>query len=416
LFALASAALWAEPVIRQFSGHLNSQDYPLWFTVGQRVLQNGPIYPTQHGEFDFLYPPFAALLLAIPSYFGRPVLVVAMATATLASWWLSIYLSNRLSTESQKTPAWAIALPIGATLPFVFDQFHMGQPNLILLALMLTGFFCLGIGRPWLGGAAFAIAASFKAFPVLVLPYLLWRRDWAAAIGMLIACVVFLVVLPGGIRGFERNQTELDQWVHGMLLSGDDAGFAQRADHWSFKNQSLYAVEHRLASPIDAVRNVYFPAAPPLYVNLLDLDRSAADALFLVSAIGIGLAFVALLPARNRRTPQSNAAEWSIVLLLVVVASPVAYSYYFVWLLPAFTILVRSAASAPDRKLAHGTLAMIGLSFLLLAIGINAVTPPFPQAAGNVLWATMVAALALVVQMRRSAHGTSTPPTTPQSA
>ena len=48
-FVLVGIVLWAEPVIREFLGHLNSQDYPLWFTVGQRVLRDGPIYDTVGG-------------------------------------------------------------------------------------------------------------------------------------------------------------------------------------------------------------------------------------------------------------------------------------------------------------------------------------------------------------------------------
>jgi len=409
LFVLVGIVLWAEPVIREFFGHLNSQDYPLWFTVGQRVLRDGPIYDTEGGAFDFLYTPFAALLLAVPSYFGKPVLVVMLASTTLASWWLSIYLSNRLSADGQKVAPWAIALPVGATLPFVFDQFHMGQPNLLLLALMLTGFICLDTRHPWLGGIAFATAASIKVFPALVLPYLLWRRNWRTTASMLIFCALFLVALPGAIRGFQRNQAELNQWVHGMLMSGNGTAFAQRADHWSYKNQSLYAVAHRLSSPIDAERNTG-DMGPPVYVNLLSLDQSAADGIFLATAIGIGLGFIALLPARDRRTPRSNAAEWSIVLLLIVVASPVAYSYYFVWLLPAFTVLARGAAGEPDRKLVRATLAMMGISLLLLVIGINAVSPPFPQAVGNFFWATFVAGSALAVHMRRSALGTQALP------
>jgi hypothetical protein len=401
LLLVAGLLLWAEPVVRQLTDHLNSQDYPLWWTAGQRVLRGAPLYAMDGGELDFLYTPFAAILLAIPCFFGKTILVIALSTTALASWWLSIFFANRLAAASGPVPSWAVAAPVAATIPFVYDQFHMGQPNLLLLALVLSGFCCLRSGRRWLAGLPFAAAAAIKVFPLLVLPYLLWRREWRTAAGMTMALLVFLVLLPGGVRGFERNWQELGFWTHAMLLSGSDASFAQRDNHWSYKNQSLYGVESRLLRAIDATRQDD-PTAPSLRVNLLDLGKGEADAAYIATAVAIGLGLIAVLPERSRRTPRSDAAEWSIVLLLIVIASPVAYSYYFVWLLPAFTVLVRGLAAETDPRVGRAIQVVLAAAVLLLAVGINAISPPYPQAVGNFLWATIVLLLGLVAQMRRA--------------
>lgn len=364
----------------------------------------GPVYViAPDGKFDFLYTPFAALLLAVPSYFGKTAVVAVLVCTILASWWASIWLSNRLASTGGDVSLWVKAFPIIVTLPFVYDQFHLGQPNLFLLTLMLSGFFLLRLQRPWWAGLPIALAAAIKAFPVLILPYLLWRRRWLTAASMVAFMSLFLVVLPGCIRGFDRTAHELRQWVHGMLLSGDDRHFAQRLDTFSWTNQSLYAVEHRLFRSINA-EAARGPSASAVYVNILDLKPRAVDALFVVTSVAIGLLFILSIPPPDRVTESSETAEWAIVLLLVVIATPFVRSYYFVWLLFPYTVLCHRIASEPNpRRAIIATAIAVGISVLLLAVGINAVRPRYPQAAGNFLWATMVVIVALAVCMRRAA-------------
>jgi hypothetical protein len=402
LFLAASLALLAEPIVPQLFGHDKGMDYATWFSAGRRMLQGGPTYPTAEGRLGFLYTPFAALLMAIPSYFGKTALVVTLACTTLAGWWIAICLSNRLAGNEDKMELWSVALPVAVTLPFVYDQFHLGQPNVLLLALMLYGFLLLRADRGWLAGLPFATAAAIKAFPVMIFPYLLWRRQWRTAASMAAFMMLFLVAMPGTIRGYQRNLNELGFWVHEMLLSGGDREFAQREDTFSWKNQSLYAVEHRLLRPVDA-ESITDRKSPPLYVNFLNLDYATVNKAYWATAVVIGLAFVAALPGFYRRSPRSDDAEWGILLVLIVIATPLVRSYYYVWLLFPYTVLAHRLASEPGGKLARLTVAAIGFSIVLLISGINVIQPRYPQAAGNFLWAAIVVALALAVHMRHDA-------------
>ena len=86
-----------------------------------------------------------------------------------------------MTGSGRKPGAWLLALPGFVTVTFVFDMFDLGQPNLVLLAMMLYGFWLLQHERPWMAGSMFALATAIKVFPVAVLPYLIWRRQWATA-------------------------------------------------------------------------------------------------------------------------------------------------------------------------------------------------------------------------------------------
>ncbi|THD46350.1 MAG: DUF2029 domain-containing protein, partial [Bradyrhizobium sp.] len=299
-------------------------------------------------------------------------------------------------------PWWLIALPSALTLPFIVDIIHLGQPNLALLVPMLAGFALLQRDRQWSAGAAFALAAAVKAFPITVLPYLLWRRRWRAAASMIAALVILLVVVPAPIRGFDRNLSELKTWFDGMVLSTDEQGFGQRPEeNWSWKNNSLIAVTHRLLRPVNAMQNNR--AAEPLYVNLANLSYRQVNLVLAILCGLIGAGFCVLLPAEQRRTPRSDAAEYGLLLCLMTMASPLARSYYFVWLLFPITVLTYRAALidvARERRIAIGAL---GFAAALFAIG-PLFWPRHPaEAAGSWLWASCAIAAALAWALRRDA-------------
>jgi hypothetical protein len=84
---------------------------------------------------------------------------------------------------------------------FVFDMFDLGQPNLVLLAMMLYGCWLMRRERP----SMFALATAINVFPVAVLPYLAWRRQWKTAATMAVFLAIFLLLLPAPFRGFRHN-------------------------------------------------------------------------------------------------------------------------------------------------------------------------------------------------------------------
>jgi hypothetical protein len=273
-------------------------------------------------------------------------------------------------------------------------MFDLGQPNLILLAMMLCGFWLLQHERPWTAGSMFALATAIKVFPVAVLPYLVWRRRWASVASMVVFLGIFLFVVPAPVRGFQRNVSELKTWVQGMVGSSSEEGFGQRGEqNWSWVNQSIIAVTHRLVRPVNY--NQDNPAKPPAYMNLLNLDFKTANWVVLVISVVIGLGFIAVMPLRSRTTPRSNAEELGILFCLMTVASPLARQYYFMWLFFPMTILIHRAAYDPRPRVRIGTWATLAVAGILMGLSF----PVFPndlQAYGNNLAAAVIIAAGLV--------------------
>jgi hypothetical protein len=194
--------------------------------------------------------------------------------------------------------------------------------------------------------------------------------------------------VPAPVRGYQHNVAELKTWFHGMVGSSSEQGFGQRAEqNWSWVNQSIIAVTHRLTRPVNY--NQDNPAKPPQYMNLLDLDFKTANWVVLAISLAIGLGYVAVMPARVRRTARSDAEELGILFCLMTVASPLARQYYFMWLVFPITILIHRAAYDPRAAVRAGTWAALAAAGVLMCLSL----PIFPndlQAFGNNLAAAAI--------------------------
>src|SRR3569833_343167 len=401
LFLVCCLLLIADVLVPEIWGHGKSKDYPLWYWAGQQVLQGTPLNPSDPSAyFPFIYPPLPAVLLAIPAWFGKIALYTCLSLLNVAAWWMTAQLSHAM-TGSGRTPSqWLYFLPGAVTISFVFDMFDLGQPNLMLLAMMLYGFFLIGELRPWLAGSMFALATAIKVFPVAVPPYLVWRRQWAAAASMIVFTLAFSYAVPAPVRGFDRNAAELKTWYQAMVGSSSEKGFGQRDEqNWSWVNQSIIAMTHRLTRPVNYNQDDPTRPVPVRTKNIVDISFKAANLVVLAVSGLLGLGFLLVMPRRERRTPRSDAEELGILFCLMTVASPLARQYYFMWLFFPMTVLMHRAAFDERANARLGTWLSLGAAGILMLLAL----PWFPnvfQAWGNNLVATAVLAASLAWHIR----------------
>ena len=145
----------AFPIANQFLG-LSTKDYGLWYHVGLAVRQGLDIYPRpETGRlFPFMYPPSAATMLAWLSFFGSSGSLLVMVIVNSLSWLVCILLSVWLATGSiERRHPFVVIVPSLSTVVLVYNIYLLGQPNLLLLALLLGTFACLRLRREFIAGA-----------------------------------------------------------------------------------------------------------------------------------------------------------------------------------------------------------------------------------------------------------------------
>jgi len=390
-FVLTCAGFSILPLVNAVRKPLDNKDYSRWYEAGRHVIEGRPLYEAQDGRgpFDFVYPPFAAVgLFAPPSLLGPTGVVVAMTALTSLAWLGSLFLAVRLYTGRWVHQELLLYLVPGLiALPYTWDIFFLGPPIMILLGLLMLAFLALEQGRRWLIGLALATAAALKAFPIVLLGYLVWRRQCLAALWTVVFLAGLLWLLPGAVRGFQRNNAELVSWFDAMIMKQSSQNIAQQPQiAFQWRNQSLLSTVHRLTRHV-AVGSRVGDGAEQFYVNLVDLGPKGSNLVFYALMGLMGLTFAAVTWGPRGRTPQSRAMEYALALGLVLFATPKAGTYYFVWLLLPLTtacaFIQESPARSQRRRTATGLLA---ISVLLLS---TAATQPFDhttQAYGATTW------------------------------
>jgi hypothetical protein len=64
----------------------------------------------------------------------------------------------------------------------------------------------------------------------------------------------------------------------------------------------------------------------------------------------LGLVFIAVMPAAGQRTPETDAIEFALLLLLILIFTPLTFGYLFAWLLYPLTVIVRRLLVAPESR------------------------------------------------------------------
>ncbi|HEX8898264.1 MAG TPA: glycosyltransferase family 87 protein [Chthoniobacterales bacterium] len=396
IFGCVLIVFVAVPVWHSIRGH-STKDYWVWYEAGQTVLQGGEIYPDQWHKFPFMYPPPCALFLAPISALGQTGLVAVLALVSAAGWICSIIFSVRLATGKWRgADALLYVAPSLIMGAHAWGNFLLGQPSLVLLALMLGGFIALQRRFHWLAGALVAIAAAIKAFPAITIVYLIYRRYWIATASLLLTLTIFLA-LPLPFRGYALAKQDMERWSSGMLFKYDETGTGQRLGRsYSWKNQAIWGVANRLLRHVE-YDHKYEPHEP-VYANFADLNFRTVNAIILAFALGLGLFFIAVMPQGGRRTAETDAIEFALLLLLMLIFTPLSFGYLFVWLLYPLTVVGQCLLSGAR---ARGVL----LGCAGTAVALLALTVPFrigAQVYGNTLFAALLLFAGLGIELWRS--------------
>ena len=156
------------------------------------------------------------------------------------------------------------------------------------------------------------------------------------------------------------------------------------------RNQSLLAVTHRLTRRLDAERSS--DPEKQWFVNIVDLGYRGANIVFVIAATVFGAAFLWLLSRTDYRHPRARAFELGVLLCLVVIASPLARMYYFVWLLFPISMLVQSLFLHESREVRRSIIVSLGAALFCMVLSVNGMPEIFAGYGAMLLCAVIIAA------------------------
>jgi Glycosyltransferase family 87 len=391
IFLATAIVFSAVPMLQYFRGG-SILDYKLWYDTGKQVLAGGEIFFPRSGKYDFMYPPPCALFLAGASLLGQGGLIFLLVVINSVAWFCSAQWTALLAAAGRCAQnVWLYLIPNLLVIIYIWSSYHLGQPNLVLLALMLGAFVTLRANREISAGALIGLAAAIKAFPVIAIIYLAYRRYWKAVASLIVTLTVLLFVLPAPFRGFDRAWRDFEKWSAGMLKYNATAIAQRPMRSYTWKNQSLVGVANRLLRHVDADA----ASAPhkPIYVNFADLKFATVNGIIVAVALTLGVLFIAVMPRRVMRTPESDGIEYALLVLVMLMITPLAFGYFFSWLILPFAVVTQRVLVGKGAALLWWSVPAVAL----LALGL-----PFPRGAqlyGNIFWATLLLFIGLSIEL-----------------
>ena len=309
----------------------------------------------------YFYPPFAALLAspfgALPGWLARLVLfainAVALIVAFAGAWRIAGGMPLRGLPLTEKGEWLAFGAGVACSLAYTLNALAHQQTDVLIGALVIAGAFYLRTERQALAGSLIGLAAAFKATPLLFGPYLLMRRQWLAAVCVgIVALAVNL--LPDLVNRSPVGTTWVEQWVTRYVLPTQ--GLNAELGQWGTEliyNQALGGTMQRLINTRLALDGRQPQSVPRPLLRPATI-KPIVNTIFVVL---LAVSIVAALRARRRAIPDrgglpgQDAFEFSIIITLMLLMSPMSGRAHFgILVLPAFC-LARAALVTRDRVL-----------------------------------------------------------------
>jgi alpha-1,2-mannosyltransferase len=291
--------------------HIDLEVYRLgvqtWLAGGDPY---GPLPPTISGlGLPFIYPIFAAIVLAPFALVPWTVAWVSLFVLSLASLGLTLYVTTlRAWPAGGRGGALAVAtlaLPLLLWIEPVLETFEFGQVNLILMALVAVDL--LAPRTWWPRGMLVGIAAAIKLTPAAFVLFFLLRRDVRAAV---VAAVTGVAATALGF--LVDAQASATYWFGGPASGVSGSVF--------YTNETVQAVVARWGVHGPLLTGIWLVAAVVLLVLVVPIIRRADPAV----AMSATAAFTLLV-------------------------SPTSWSHHWVWIAPALVAVGAHAVRTGSR-------------------------------------------------------------------
>ncbi|HWW21340.1 MAG TPA: glycosyltransferase family 87 protein [Steroidobacteraceae bacterium] len=310
-----------------------------WF---QDQMRRYHIGKPSEGKFAPFPPPTALLWVSLARLTPLDALRVVTGLSVLALA-VSVTLLSRILGWSVLDSALLVLLSGVAAINAV----RLGQPYMLVSLSCILGYYAYLRGRPLLAGLCFGLFTPIKYFPVVILIYFAFCKQWRVVLGGA-AAILAVVLVSIGLLGWKVHQEFLSS-VLGMHLVGQ----LSMQDPFTASFQSFDTLFRRLFV-FDATSNPHpMLSSPELSGPAVAITKS----LIFCTAIAT---LIRLARSAGERAPPASIGLLGILVLLL---APATATYHFVLLWLPIGLLINFLLREGARAFAYfilGVYALIG--------------------------------------------------------
>ena len=349
LVALAGWVLFTLFKASSFPGQPFGYDYGLNLRLSVNVIEGHTF------AAGFLYPLPSALLryylFKIFGNFSGIVWVCVMASSMYIIMYVLIHEFYSGEKECRYIYAILAFLPVAYYVQWDLRSLNC---NLIVLCLVLVSAFYMKKESFFISAFFLSLAVALKLYPVVILAYLLVRKQFRLVASALFWTVMFFVLIPITALGWPSFLELTHKWVEAVALTGSPdfpVQFSAYKTSLHFALLSLISQGDVLALPERSLHNIL------VIVSCLRI-------FFIISAV-IYLIF-------DNRSPDLKGIDHNLFNMILILVASLLFSehlqpHHGVFLLaPSLFIMNFSLYSTFNRSVRYWVLAISLLPYLLL--------------------------------------------------
>ncbi len=313
-------------------------DLYIYLQAAGLLKEGGDIY--LHKYIDEQYQYYYSVLFAfflepfykLPYYGVKLCWLLLNLSFFLHLIWL-LWRSEMTQALPEKKRKLFLILSLVFSARFFHENMHASQISILILWCCIVGLKSSFEGHPIKAALLIAAGINLKILPIVLVPYLIYRAQWRTALLVLLFTAVLLWV-PGLVVGQEYNFHLLQSWW--SQINPQQPRHVLDVDERSFHGLSTLLAT-LLVKEVPDVHALSLPR------NIADLSYETVSRILLtvrLALLAFSLYFVRALPFRSARSVWQRLTEQAYLLLLIPLIFPHQQHYAFIFICPAFCLLL----------------------------------------------------------------------------
>jgi Glycosyltransferase family 87 len=312
-------------------------DFDIFISASRDLFLKKNIYTVRYNEwYHYYYDTFFCLLLYpftfLPPYISKVFWLILNVFFVYRIWKILLdWLPVSELTRNRKDLFFVLSFVF--IFSFLRDNFHLAQMTICILYLTLEGLVLIGKNKFIAGSFLIALGIDIKILPLVIIPYLIYRKEWKPAI-YVVGFMILLMFLPAVIIGYDFNNFLLAARWH--LIN------PMNHEHiLDTSERSFHSLTTLLTTLL--VRDCGDPHALTLKRNIADISIANLNLIInIVRGVFVlfTIYFLRTLPFRKVADKIQRLYEISYICLLIPLIFPHQQFYAFFFIFPASTYLL----------------------------------------------------------------------------
>lgn len=348
---------------------MGAGDFAVYYGASNALLDSKMIYhlpyPVGDSACEYSYSPFFAFILMplalLPLWLADLLWLFLNLLALFRIFDLIVLFLGIKKDFTRKEYKWWVFLTLLFSVRFILYNFDLSQVTLILLCGSLESL-RLAIKRQWtMGGLVLAVVISIKLMPLVMLPYLFYRRFWQVGLATL-GFMLLLNLTPSVLYTWSDYQSLMKEWFIVLNPTSDD---------FTIKQNVVAESIHSLSGFIPAfftdditrynLRRHFMDLPNETMIQVLNAAR-----LFFILLTFI---FLKTKPFQYINDKKRLFWEFSYLMIAIALIFPHQQKYAFILILPAaayvlyFILMMKKSNFYLEKPLLYK--ALIGLLIIV---------------------------------------------------